>query len=52
MRTAASALNWCVEVVIDRRSDQLGKVHEERCMKDAIQRGERMMMREERDGLC
>ena len=24
MRTAASALNWCVEVVIDRRSDLLG----------------------------
>ena len=25
VRTAPSALNWCVQVVIDRRSDQLGK---------------------------
>ena len=52
VRRAPTALYWCGNVVIDRRSDQLGKVHEERCMKDAIQRGERMMMREERDGLC
>ena len=34
MRRAPTALYWCGNVVIDRRSDQLGKVHEERCMKD------------------
>ena len=26
VRTAPSALNWCVQVVIDRRNDQVGDV--------------------------